>query len=178
MGKRPLVRAVESTAVAEKRGWFVRLIPLFHVPSNPSSSSKHVWLPEPFERNEKFGFVYGWTEHALTKMEKFGIGFPSGLVGPVMLPSERDLQVKVPVWITADSTPGGELRLVQSLIGVAKDVVRNGESEQLSADDRAFLVQSDRPAVRKFFWDDNEGYYAYRVLTEGPNARGLKLIGG
>jgi hypothetical protein len=166
-----IVHAVEAASVEEKLSWFVRLSPLFNVPGTTNVSAvKYVEVPEPFERFSRFAPVYGWTEHALRKMEKFGIAFPVALLEqPIMLPCEWGPET-VPVWISSEYDPTYEPEYVRAVVQAGVNVVASGLCEQLTVDDLMFLNRN-HPRTHDVALMNAESEAAYRLLEEWLSMR-------
>lgn len=167
--------AVESASVEEKHPWFVRLSPVFYIPdATVVSTIKHVEVPEPFERFSRFAPVYGWTEHALREMEKFGIAFPVGLLGqPVVLPCEWGPET-VSVWISSEYGPADEPEFMRAVVQAGVNVVADGLYEQLTVDDLMFLARN-HPGTRHPARNDDKSEAAYHLLNEWLDVRVMEL---
>lgn len=170
-----IVQAVESASVEEKRPWFIQLSPLFFLPGDSVASTiKYVEVPEPFERFSRFAPVYGWTEHALQQMDKFGIVFPVGLLNqPVILPCEWGPET-VPVWVSSEYDPADEPEFLRAVVQAGVNVVADGLCEQLTVDDLMFLTRN-HPGARHPVRNNAESEAAYRLLNEWLDVRVTEL---
>jgi hypothetical protein len=147
MVERELVCGVALTAVNEKRNWFVRLQPVVSAEKFPFDAEQAMF-PEPFPPADDMSlFVYGWTEHALKMMDRFGVPFLSELHGPVLLPSaDEGAGGFVRVWVSSAYAAGDGNIISKSVIQVV-DAWMAGELGEVSADEKGFL-EFNYPAFR------------------------------
>lgn len=159
-----LVRGVVALPVETKRNEYIRLQPVFSGMSGRDSSEVAL-VPEPFERLNTFSDVYGWTEHALQEMDRLGIHFSGRLIGPVLLPSERDSRNMVQVWLAPDYTSEYEKYVVKTVSMVVENLMSDSSYRMLNRDDRSFLAYH-HPSSLNSFWDEQAADSAYyRLVT-------------
>lgn len=159
-----LVRGVVARPVEMKRSEYIRLQPVF-ADTGGRHSSKVVMISEPFERLNTFSDVYGWTEYALQEMDRLGINFPGKLIGPVLLPSERNSRNTVRVWLAPDYASAYEKYIVRTVSMVVENLMSDSSYRMLNRDDRSFLAYH-HPSSLNSFWDEEAADSAYyRLVT-------------